>query len=154
MFPPINKLSDDVKASVDRMAARMGGKFVENERWPEMAAAIDTAPVVEVTVDSGMDAEAVEQAELLWAQLPVNRKWISIPTHEKALVCHLLSTYRTEAEARGRREALEEARKNIRDRLYPKNPESDWTPYARDRAAAANSADDELRYLLNGGRRP
>lgn len=68
---------------------------------------VDTAPVVEVTVDSGMDAEAVEQAELFWAQLPVNRKWISIPTHEKALVCHLLSTYRTEAEARGRREALE-----------------------------------------------
>lgn len=69
--------------------------------------ATDTAPVVEVTVDGGMDAEAVEQAELLWAQLPVNRKWISIPTHEKALVCHLLSTYHTEAEARGRRAALE-----------------------------------------------
>lgn len=71
--------------------------------------ATDTAPVVEVTVDGGMDAEAVEQAELLWAQLPVIRKWTSIPTHEKALVCHLLSTYRTEAEARGRREALENA---------------------------------------------
>lgn len=76
---------------------------------------VDTAPVVEVTVDSGMDAEAVEQAELFWAQLPVNRKWISIPTHEKALVCHLLSTYRTEAEARGRREALDEALNVVSD---------------------------------------
>lgn len=74
------------------------------------AADTDTTPEVDAPVDSGMDAEAVEQAELLWAQLPVNRKWTSIPTHEKALVCHLLSTYRTEAEARGRREALEALR--------------------------------------------
>ena len=162
--------SPTLAEQVGRMRAELAALRAENERlkatlntlgtrWalPKAAErntaepATDTAPVVEVTVDSGMDAEAVEQAELLWAQLPVIRKWTSIPTHEKALVCHLLSTYRTEAEARGRREALEEVRKAVWDRLYPKNPESDWTPYARDMANAAKAAADEIGHLRQQG---
>ena len=57
----------------------------------------------------------------------------------------------TEAEARGRREALEEVRKAVWDRLYPKNPESDWTPYARDMANAAKAAADEIGHLRQQG---
>jgi hypothetical protein len=41
--------------------------------------------------DSGMSGDAVERAELFWAQLPINRKWTALQTHEKALVCHLLA---------------------------------------------------------------
>lgn len=45
---------------------------------------------VEVAIDSGMSGDAVERAEQLWANLPTGRKWNSLQTHEKALVCHML----------------------------------------------------------------
>lgn len=46
----------------------------------------------EVTqADSGMDGQSVERAELVWANLPTNRPWASLPTYEKALVCHTLA---------------------------------------------------------------
>jgi len=105
--------------------------------------ATDTTPEVDAPVDSGMGAEAVEQAELLWAQLPVNRKWTSIPKHEKALVCHLLSTYRTEAEARGRREALEEIKKWLR------------SPEGKGSDAGIDYADgfaDQIERMMTGGK--
>lgn len=43
-----------------------------------------------------MSGEAAERAEWLWAQLPTMRKWTSLPTHEKALVCHLVAALSTE----------------------------------------------------------
>ena len=43
-------------------------------------------------IDSGMDAASVERAEWLWANLPTGpRKWTSLATHEKALVCHTVA---------------------------------------------------------------
>lgn len=46
----------------------------------------------EVTqADSGMDGQSVERAELVWTNLPTNRPWASLPTYEKALVCHTLA---------------------------------------------------------------
>lgn len=42
----------------------------------------------DVAVDSGMDGESIAGAEAFWANLPTGRKWTSLKTHEKALVCH------------------------------------------------------------------
>jgi hypothetical protein len=39
-------------------------------------------------VDSGMSGDAVTRAEWAWANLPTGRKWTSLATYEKALVCH------------------------------------------------------------------
>lgn len=59
-------------------------------RGMELAAPIP-APAMGEGVDSGMSGEAVDRAELLWANLPTGRKWTSLQTHEKALVCHTLA---------------------------------------------------------------
>lgn len=49
----------------------------------------------EVVVDSGFSAENLSVAEWLWTNLPTgNRKWHSLPTHEKALVCHMVERLR------------------------------------------------------------
>ena len=45
----------------------------------------------EAAVDSGMNGEAVQQAEWFWANLPTGRKWAGLATHEKALVCHQIA---------------------------------------------------------------
>lgn len=46
---------------------------------------------VTLAVDSGMNGEAVQQAEWFWANLPTGRKWAGLATHEKALVCHQIA---------------------------------------------------------------
>lgn len=45
-------------------------------------------PADELAVDSGMDAQSILGAEAFWANLPTGRKWASLKTYEKALVCH------------------------------------------------------------------
>lgn len=53
----------------------------------------------ELDADSGMSGEAVEQAEWFWNNLPTgNRKWTSLQTFEKALVCHTLAAWNTRTE--------------------------------------------------------
>jgi len=44
--------------------------------------------VSEMAIDSGMDGESIAGAEAFWAGLPTGRKWTSLKTYEKALVCH------------------------------------------------------------------
>jgi hypothetical protein len=48
-------------------------------------------PDGDAVVDSGMDGDTVERAEWLWVNLPTNKKWTSLATHEKALVCHTVA---------------------------------------------------------------
>lgn len=47
--------------------------------------------MTDAEIDSGMGGDLPERAEWLWASLPTTRKWTSLPTHEKAMVCHALS---------------------------------------------------------------
>jgi hypothetical protein len=53
-----------------------------------------TEQLKDLPVDSGMSGEAVERAEWAWANLPVGpRKWTSLTTAEKALVCHVIARF-------------------------------------------------------------
>ena len=61
-----------------------------------------TAHSGEASVDSGMDGASVEAAELFWANLPTRRKWASLATHEKALVCHTLARASHSSEGRSK----------------------------------------------------
>lgn len=63
---------------------------------------------IEPTVDSGMDAKTVATAEWLWTNLPVGpRKWGTLPTHEKALICHTVLCIEDETRLRGERAGME-----------------------------------------------
>lgn len=73
----------EIEAACDKMAARMGAKFEKNERWPEVAAVTDTAPVVEVT-----EAKVLPPLILSFSDAEIYREHVA------------------EAEARGRRDAL------------------------------------------------
>lgn len=59
----------------------------------------------QIDADSGMSGKEVERAELLWANLPTGRKWTSLATHEKALVCHIIAAAEHRAHIAGMREA-------------------------------------------------
>lgn len=48
----------------------------------------------------------------------------------------------------GGREALERAAKAVRERLYPKNPKSDWTLFAHRRGEACEQAEAAIRALI------
>lgn len=97
----------EIEAACNRMAARMGGKFVKNERWPEMVAATDTAPVVEVTQgDRNARCKIIDQVVDLYHTTRCEPDFATFATSKRALNS-LFDDYRTEAEARGRREALE-----------------------------------------------
>ena len=83
--------------------------------------------------DSGMDGDAIEQAELLWANLPTGREWASLATHEKALVCHAINRLRIAREVDVERVvALEEAVGILEDALqevgddYPGSSCQQW----------------------------
>lgn len=68
-------------------------RLIKNaERMEAAAKALrQPAPAVgEVDADSGMNGDAVARAEQLWVNLPTRRKWASLETYEKALVCHML----------------------------------------------------------------
>lgn len=60
---------------------------------PQIDAALATpSPSTDtLEADSGMSGDAVERAELFWANLPTRRKWTDLATHEKALVCHQIA---------------------------------------------------------------
>lgn len=73
---------------------------LEDHDWQLIIAALRTPQagdeLASLPVDSGMDRDTVAKAEWLWANLPVGpRKWTSLATHEKALVCHTLSRFTT-----------------------------------------------------------
>lgn len=77
--------------------AREVGEFIDGRftRIPFLATpaapTTDAGALVEEPVDGGMDGETVAAAEWAWANLPVGpRKWTSLATHEKALVCHVV----------------------------------------------------------------
>lgn len=109
----------EIEAACDKMAARMGAKFEKNERWPEVAAATDTAPVVEVTqaIWSHVKSFAFEDGRPL-ADLFVSG-------NDKVNFCNHISSLRTEAEARGRREALDAIERLIRAERAGKEPPHD-----------------------------
>lgn len=54
------------------------------------------------------------------------------------------------AQARGFAEAREAAAKAVRERIYPKNPRSDWSTYAHDRAEMCDVAEEAIRALSQG----
>lgn len=43
--------------------------------------------------DRGMGGDTVVAAEWLWASLPTVRKWTSLKTYEKAMVCHAVKRF-------------------------------------------------------------
>jgi len=51
-------------------------------------AASQHSELADMPIDSGMDGKSIAGAEAFWAGLPTGRKWTSLKTHEKALVCH------------------------------------------------------------------
>ncbi len=56
--------------------------------------------LVERVCDSGFTAQAIEDAEALWLELPVfPRKWHQMQTHEKALACRAVQRFRAKVEA-------------------------------------------------------
>ena len=85
----------EIEAACDKMAARMGVKFEKNERWSEVVAATDTAPVVEVTQADRDAARPFMGDAVDYGALDEHRMIVAF------------AKFRTEAEARGRREALE-----------------------------------------------
>ena len=68
--------------------------------------------------DSGMSGPDVERAGFLWANLPTGRKWTSLATHEKALVCHAVAA----AEQRGAERQIE-----LDALIAEKDADSDWS---------------------------
>lgn len=63
----------------------------------------DDACLYDAPLDSAFSAENVEDAEWLWANLPVGvRKFHEMPTHARALVCHVVARFRLRAAASAR----------------------------------------------------
>ena len=75
----------------------------------------DTGPVTATqadreAADSGFTPENIADAEWLWTNVVVDhRKFHTLPTHHKALLCHTAQRFRLAAEERGARMALEAA---------------------------------------------
>ena len=66
--------------------------------------------------DSGFTPENIADAEWLWTNVVVDhRKFHTLPTHHKALLCHTAQRFRLAAEERGARMALEAAAKVAAD---------------------------------------
>jgi hypothetical protein len=73
-------------------------------------------------IDSGLTPENLEAAELLWANLPVQRKFRDLATYDQVLVCHTVARVRAQALAAqsaemakvtAERDALREALKEL-----------------------------------------
>jgi len=138
--------SSDGSGAIDQWGANEASRIeadppaiLDDER--KAAFDVRVKSVGNLPVDGGFDGDLTKTSEWLWASLPVIRKWTGLETYEKALVCHLVSRIRTEAEARGRREALEEIVSIVEDHITDSRAEY-YLGFLR----------DELKRLMTEGK--
>jgi len=94
--------------------------------------------------DSGFAGDTPNAAEWLWASLPTTRKWTSLKTYEKAMVCHAVLRLRTDRKA-----VLEEAAKVVDN--YARTQREAGAMGSFDAADIAEHIAQAIRALKGGG---